>query len=129
MLEDKASTVRKSAVALLTKLVMTHPWGLMHGGPLNLEKWQGYYQEVATKLDKLEDAVGKAVERDEAGEETEQEGDEDEEDDEGGNEDAGEDGEDDEESTPRTRKKRKKWVSDLVILFRSDDFYQTTCRR
>ena len=126
MLEDKASTVRKSAVALLTKLVKTHPWGLMHGGPLNLEKWQGYYQEVATKLDKLEHAVGKAVERDEAGEETEQEGeDEDDEDDEGGDEDAGGDGEDDEtqtdgaENTPRARKKRKKCVSDLVRLFYS----------
>lgn len=66
MLEDKASTVRKAAVALLTKLIMTHPWGLMHGGPLNLEKWEGYYKEVKEKLDKLEDAVGKAVEREKA---------------------------------------------------------------
>lgn len=119
MLEDKASTVRKSAVALLTKLVMTHPWGLMHGGPLNLEKWQGYYQEVATKLDKLEDVVGKAVERDDAGEETEQEGDGGQEDEEGGDGDA--DGEDDEmqtdgtENTPRAPKKKKKCVSDLVV--------------
>lgn len=123
MLEDKASTVRKSAVALLTKLVLTHPWGLMHGGPLNLEKWQGYYQEVATKLDKLENAVGKAVERDDTGEETEQEGEEDEgdedEDEEDGNENA--DGEDDEmqidnaENTPKARKRRKKCVVDLVI--------------
>ncbi|KIK92248.1 hypothetical protein PAXRUDRAFT_830137 [Paxillus rubicundulus Ve08.2h10] len=80
MLEDKASTVRKSAVALLTKLVTTHPWGLMHGGPLNLEKWEGYYQEVKAKLAKLEDAVGKAVERgEEEGEE--EEGDEDEDED------------------------------------------------
>ncbi|KAI6115366.1 non-SMC mitotic condensation complex subunit 1-domain-containing protein [Pisolithus croceorrhizus] len=63
MLEDKASTVRKAAVALLTKLIMTHPWGLMHGGPLNLEKWEGYYKEVKEKLEKLEDAVGKVVER------------------------------------------------------------------
>jgi condensin complex subunit 1 len=114
MLEDKASTVRKSAVALLTKLVKTHPWGLMHGGPLNLEKWQGYYQEVVTKLDKLEHAVGKAVERDEAGEDTEQEGED--EDEEGGDEDVSGDGEDDEiqtddaETTPRARKKRKKCV-------------------
>ena len=136
MLEDKASTVRKSAVALLTKLVMTHPWGLMHGGPLNLEKWQGYYQEVAAKLEKLEDAVGKAVERGETGGETEREGrDDEEEDEEGGDEDAGEDGEDDEmqtddvEGTPKPRKKRKKCVSNLAYLFRSDNFYQTACRR
>jgi len=63
MLEDKASTVRKAGVALLTKLILTHPWGLMHGGPLSLEKWEGYYKEVKDKLDKLEQAVGKAVER------------------------------------------------------------------
>ncbi|KAG6377328.1 non-SMC mitotic condensation complex subunit 1-domain-containing protein [Boletus reticuloceps] len=111
MLEDKASTVRKSAVALLTKLVTTHPWGLMHGGPLNLEKWQGYYQEVATKLDKLEDAVGKAVERGEAGEETEQE--EEDEDEKSGDEDAS--GEEDDEmqtdnaeNTPGARTKGKR---------------------
>ncbi|KAF8137642.1 non-SMC mitotic condensation complex subunit 1-domain-containing protein [Boletus edulis] len=114
MLEDKASTVRKSAVALLTKLVTTHPWGLMHGGPLNLEKWQSYYQEVATKLDKLEDAVGKAVERGEAGEETEQEGEGDEEDEDEKSGDEGASGEednemqtDDAENTPRARTKGK----------------------
>ena len=115
MLEDKASTVRKSAVAVLTKLVLTHPWGLMHGGPLNLDKWQGYYQEVATKLEKLEDAVGKAVERDETGEESEQGEDEDEEDEEG---DPGGDDEmqtDDGENTPRASKMKKKCVLDLVI--------------
>ncbi|KAI6123353.1 non-SMC mitotic condensation complex subunit 1-domain-containing protein [Pisolithus thermaeus] len=81
MLEDKASTVRKAAVALLTKLIMTHPWGLMHGGPLNLEKWEGYYKEVKEKLEKLEDAVGKVVERgngdeDEVKNEDEEKGDE-----------------------------------------------------
>lgn len=81
MLEDKASTVRKAAVALLTKLIMTHPWGLMHGGPLNLGKWEGYYKEVKEKLEELEDAVGKVVERgdeDEAkdGKEDEEESDE-----------------------------------------------------
>lgn len=129
MLEDKASTVRKSAVALLTKLVLTHPWGLMHGGPLNLEKWQGYYQEVAAKLDKLEDAVGKAVGRDGAVEESEQGEDEGEEDEEG---DADEDDEmqiDDPRSTPKASKKKKRRVSNPVYLFRSDNFYQTGCRR
>lgn len=127
MLEDKASMVRKSAVALLTKLLKTHPWGLMHGGHLNLEKWQGYYEEVATKLDKLEHAVGKAVERDEAEEETEQEGedDEEEEEDEGEVESANGDGEGDEmqtdENTSRGGKKRKKYVSLTWYSSRSDD--------
>ncbi|KAH7887142.1 non-SMC mitotic condensation complex subunit 1-domain-containing protein [Phlebopus sp. FC_14] len=104
MLEDKASTVRKSAVALLTKLIRTHPWGLMHGGPLNLEKWDGYYKEVTEKLDKLEEAVGKAVERDGA-DDTEQE--EDVEDDES---DKVMDADDDEETSDarnRTRKKKR----------------------
>ena len=82
MLEDKASTVRKAGVALLTKLILTHPWGLMHGGPLSLEKWEGYYREVKEKLDKLEQAVGKAVERGEKAESK----DEDDEDDEGNEE-------------------------------------------
>ncbi|KAF8552601.1 ARM repeat-containing protein [Imleria badia] len=111
MLDDKASTVRKAAVALLTKLVTTHPWGLMHGGHLNLKKWQGYYQEVETKLDKLEDAVGKAVEREDGGEETEQEGENDEEgeDEETGGEDEDEEMQaDDPESIPKARKKKKK---------------------
>ena len=136
MLEDKASMVRKSAVALLTKLITTHPWGLMHGGPLNLEKWQGYYEEVATKLDKLEDAVGKAVERDEAGEETEKEGEDEEEEEEDGDgdEDVGEDGEDgmqtdDLENTPKARKKGKKCVPRMVGFLHSNDLCQTTRRR
>ena len=126
MLEDKASMVRKSAVALLTKLLKTHPWGLMHGGPLNLEKWQGYYQEVTTKLNKLEHAVGKAVERDEAEEETEQEGDDEEEDEEEGeDEDANGDDEGDgmqtDENTSRGRKKRKKYAPLTWYSFCSDD--------
>ncbi|KAG9309978.1 non-SMC mitotic condensation complex subunit 1-domain-containing protein [Chiua virens] len=113
MLEDKASTVRKSAVALLTKLIKTHPWGLMHGGPLNLEKWQGYYEEVSAKLDKLEAAVGKAVERDEAGEESErEEGGEEAEDDEEGNVREDDEMQVDDTENPRTPKKKRHTVQD-----------------
>ena len=39
-LEDKASGVRKGAVMLLVKLIMTHPYGLMHGGLLSLSEWE-----------------------------------------------------------------------------------------
>lgn len=110
MLEDKASTVRKSAVALLTRLVKTHPWGMIHGGHLNLEKWQDKYQEVATKLERLESALGQAVARDEEGEEEEGE--------EGGDKNRGEDDEMqtvDGENTPRAGKKRNRYVSDLIV--------------
>ncbi|BGP24646.1 condensin complex non-SMC subunit Cnd1 [Rhodotorula toruloides] len=38
-LYDKASTVRKNCLALLVKLVVTHPYGL-HGGELGKEMWE-----------------------------------------------------------------------------------------
>ncbi|KIM60515.1 hypothetical protein SCLCIDRAFT_1216792 [Scleroderma citrinum Foug A] len=105
MLEDKASTVRKAGVALLTKLILTHPWGLMHGGPLSLEKWEGYYKEVKEKLDKLEQAVGKAVERGEKAESK----DEDDDDDDEGNE---EQDKSDEEGETHANDRKTKMVED-----------------
>src|ERR1700691_1932304 len=39
MLEDKAAGVRKGAVGLVVRLVVTHPYGLMHGGLLGLGEW------------------------------------------------------------------------------------------
>ncbi|KAK4048019.1 condensin complex non-SMC subunit Cnd1 [Microbotryomycetes sp. JL201] len=45
-LEDKSSQVRKNCITLLTKLVLTHPFG-MHGGELSLTDWQ-------TRLDRIE---------------------------------------------------------------------------
>ncbi|KAG1748403.1 non-SMC mitotic condensation complex subunit 1 [Suillus paluster] len=56
-LEDKASTVRKAAVSILVKLILTHPYGKMYGGDLSLEKWEERYKTAC--------CVGKAVERDE----------------------------------------------------------------
>ncbi|KZT37014.1 hypothetical protein SISSUDRAFT_988305 [Sistotremastrum suecicum HHB10207 ss-3] len=53
-LEDKASSVRRYAIALLTKLILTHPYGLMHGGLLNLADWETRYKEVAEELQKIE---------------------------------------------------------------------------
>ncbi|MCO5609640.1 hypothetical protein L7F22_063870 [Adiantum nelumboides] len=38
-LSDKSSTVRKNAISLLTKLILTHPFG-MHGGDLDKEEWE-----------------------------------------------------------------------------------------
>jgi len=79
-LEDKAATVRKGAAALLVKLLVTHPYGLMHGGFLELDVWEAEYQVVKRDLAKVEDAMGKVVERkeedDEDGEDGEEEGEE-----------------------------------------------------
>lgn len=83
-LEDKASSVRKAAVMCLVKLILTHPYGMIHGGLLGLKDWEERYKDVCEELEKVEGAVGKAVERDgeeedgsqagERGEETEVEG-------------------------------------------------------
>jgi condensin complex subunit 1 len=80
-LEDKASSVRRYAIALLTKLILTHPYGLMHGGLLKLEDWEIRYKTVCEDLEKVENSqIEKA-----AGEEGEsgEEGDEDDEEDDG----------------------------------------------
>lgn len=39
-LNDKSSTVRKNATSLIIKLVLTHPYGMLHGGRLNAQEWQ-----------------------------------------------------------------------------------------
>ncbi|GAA5989443.1 hypothetical protein JCM10908_000476 [Rhodotorula pacifica] len=49
-LHDKAATVRKNCLALLTRLVLTHPYGRLHGGELALEEWQ-------ERLNKLEEEL------------------------------------------------------------------------
>jgi len=93
MLEDKVATVRKNALTLLSQLVITHPYGLMHGGLMGRNDWEEHYDKVSKDLKKMEDIVGKAVENAEAaedeksaaedgvgGEGSDEEGDEDEED-------------------------------------------------
>ncbi|KAG8896374.1 Condensin complex subunit, partial [Tulasnella sp. 417] len=58
MLQDKSSSVRRYAIALLTKLILTHPFGLLHGGPLNLTEWEGRYDAVAKELKEMEKTLG-----------------------------------------------------------------------
>ena len=53
-LEDKGSSVRRHAIVLLTKLILTHPYGLMHGGLLKLEEWEERYQAVCKELEAME---------------------------------------------------------------------------
>lgn len=53
-LSDKSASVRRYAIALVTKLVVTHPFGLMYGGDLNRDKWEGRLEEVRRELEALE---------------------------------------------------------------------------
>jgi condensin complex subunit 1 len=62
-LEDKAATVRKNAVAVLSKLLVTHPYGLIHGGTLELSLFESQYKAIKEQLDKLEGTIGNAVDR------------------------------------------------------------------
>jgi condensin complex subunit 1 len=77
-LQDKAPSVRKSAIALLDKLVTSHPY-FMHGGTLSLELWTTEYEKVVNKLKQVEETVGKSVEREASddSDDEEEDGDED----------------------------------------------------
>ena len=95
-LEDKTASVRKSAVSLLVRLILTHPYG-MYGGLLSETEWKAQYKEVSDMLEKMEGNLGKAVERNDA-EESQAENDEDEDE---------EDGEDEEEGTHRKKERKR----------------------
>jgi condensin complex subunit 1 len=69
-LDDKNSSVRKAAASLLVQLLFTHPY-VLHGGMLQREIWEGEYKKA---LDKIEGAMGKAVEDNNEQEEQEEEG-------------------------------------------------------
>lgn len=49
-LSDKSSTARKNAIALLTRLILTHPYGRMHGGDLDLEEWKRRLEAIDDQL-------------------------------------------------------------------------------
>jgi condensin complex subunit 1 len=101
MLEDKVASARKGALALLSELVVTHPYGLMHGGLMGLEEWQERYNQVTGELKNVEDLVGKAVETGVAQDVSDARGEEEDED--------NPDHEDDNESqsTPKPKKRHK----------------------
>lgn len=105
MLEDKVATVRKNALTLLSQLVITHPYGLMHGGLMARKDWEEHYDNVSKELKKMEDIVGKAVENaedaSEVGKSAAKDGEG-----EGKDEDGDED-EEDESQTPRKSHKTK----------------------
>ncbi|GFZ43762.1 hypothetical protein JCM24511_01482 [Saitozyma sp. JCM 24511] len=53
-LEDKTSSARRYAIQLLCKLLETHPFGMMHGGTLNLPEWQERYDQISAELAKVD---------------------------------------------------------------------------
>ncbi|KAF8069057.1 non-SMC mitotic condensation complex subunit 1-domain-containing protein [Lyophyllum atratum] len=99
-LSDKVASVRKVAAVLLVKLLVTHPFGLMHGGFLELSLFEEEYEAVKRELAQVEDRMGKAVERNDGDDEDEENG-------EGENEDEG-DGRKGDEGAESSKQKKKK---------------------
>ena len=52
-LEDKSSNVRRNAIKLLSKLVATHPFSVMHGGQLSYKEWNKRLDDVDAELNAL----------------------------------------------------------------------------
>lgn len=52
-LEDKSSNVRRNAIKLLSKLVSTHPFSVMHGGLLSYKEWTDRLDTVDAELNAL----------------------------------------------------------------------------
>ncbi|KAF8476965.1 condensin complex subunit 1 [Kalaharituber pfeilii] len=55
-LEDKSSHVRRNAIKLLSHLVQTHPFTVLHGPSLALREWNARLEAVETQLDALKPA-------------------------------------------------------------------------
>ncbi|EPS26572.1 hypothetical protein PDE_01509 [Penicillium oxalicum 114-2] len=55
-LEDKSSNVRRNAIKLLSKLVATHPFSVMHGGQLSHKEWSERLDGVDQELNSLRPA-------------------------------------------------------------------------
>lgn len=98
-LEDKGASVRKTSVLLMVKLIVTHPYGLMHGGYLSQREWEKRYEDIVKDLQKVESQVAKAVGRVDEANSNVEEGDDDGE---------GEDDEEDEEDTGVLSDERQK---------------------
>ncbi|TIA88190.1 hypothetical protein E3P99_02731 [Wallemia hederae] len=62
-LSDKSSTVRKNATALIIKLILTHPYGMLHGGRLNEKEWQERLDVVEKELSSIAPKLDEAVEK------------------------------------------------------------------
>ncbi|CAG8517034.1 9868_t:CDS:10 [Cetraspora pellucida] len=49
-LKDKGCNVRKNAIKLLTRLIATHPYGVIHGGELSVREWEDRLEKVENEL-------------------------------------------------------------------------------
>lgn len=114
-LSDKASSVRRYAIATLTNMILTHPFGTLYGGFLNQPEWEARYQQVKKEIKRIEAKQMGAVPGAEAPPPAEDEAEDDAEEDEAdedpedadaeeGEQDVDEDG----EPIPRKKKKSKK---------------------
>ncbi|GMM32993.1 condensin subunit [Saccharomycopsis crataegensis] len=55
-LDDKSSLVRRNAIKLMSKLVMSHPFSTFHGSSLDLKTWKKRLGEARRKLESLTNA-------------------------------------------------------------------------
>ncbi|KAF0449771.1 Condensin complex subunit 1 [Gigaspora margarita] len=49
-LEDKSCHVRKNTIKLLTRLIATHPYGVIHGGELSVREWEDRLEKIENEL-------------------------------------------------------------------------------
>lgn len=110
-LEDKSSFVRKNSIALLYKMILTHPYGLMHGGELDRAEWQARYEALTVELDAMEKKVTVELPADAHDEDLDADNSGDDDKDEDANAD-----EEDRAEQPRKVKKPRKSTVDLAAL-------------
>lgn len=49
-LEDKSSHVRRHSIKLISRMLSTHPFAVMHGGQLDIKEWQHRLDKVNAEL-------------------------------------------------------------------------------
>jgi len=52
-LEDKSSNVRRNAIKLISKLISTHPFAVLHGGQLSFSEWTQRLEKVDAEMNAL----------------------------------------------------------------------------
>ncbi len=53
--------MRKAAIALLSKLILTHPYGMMHGGELHRPDWAARDAQIRAQLEEMEKKLAVAL--------------------------------------------------------------------
>lgn len=52
-LKDKSSLARRNAIKLVSRLISTHPFGLLHGTQLTLKEWEKRRDMIQAELDQV----------------------------------------------------------------------------